>query len=80
GRVGFEKYIFKWEHGTLSVLANYQVIWTDGPDFGNQFDHGISSTLCFYLARIAIPAVTFGVNYNVRANYFSTSFSVGMSF
>jgi hypothetical protein len=77
---GLEKYIYRWKYGTLAVLANYQGIWTSGPDFENSFDHGFSAWLCFYLARIAIPAVSFGVSYNVHADYFSTYMTIGMSF
>jgi hypothetical protein len=75
---GFEKYIFKIKYGTLSFLANYQLIETKGPDFGWQLDHGVSTGIIFYLSRIAIPALNINMNYNVRRNYFSFSFSLGM--
>jgi hypothetical protein len=75
---GVEKYIYKIKAGTLSIFVNYQIIETKAPDSDWQFDHGTGGGVVFYLSRIAIPAVAMNVNYNVRRNYFSYSFSVGM--
>jgi hypothetical protein len=75
---GLEKYILKMRFGTLSVLANYQIVETKAPDSDWQFDHGISGGIVFYLSRVAIPAVNLNVNYNVQRRFFSFSFSLGM--
>jgi outer membrane protein assembly factor BamA len=77
---GLEKYIWKFSQGTLSVYGNYQVVYSQGPLLGDQFDHGAAAGVNFYLSRLAIPAVGLGVAYNVAANEFQGSFSIGMSF
>jgi hypothetical protein len=77
---GLEKYIWKFSYGTLSVFANYQVVYSRGPLLGDQFDHGVVGGINFYLSRLAIPAVGLGLAYNAAANEFQGSFSIGMSF
>jgi hypothetical protein len=80
GSVGFEKYLFQIPVGTLSVLASYQAVFSQGPILGDQFDHGVAASLSFYLSKLAIPAVGVGAAYNVAADYWQGSFSIGMSF
>jgi hypothetical protein len=77
---GFEKYLVKFGFGTLSVAAAYQAVWSQGPILGLQFDHGPAGGLRFYLSRLAIPAMGFGVAYNVPADFFQGTFTIGMSF
>jgi outer membrane protein assembly factor BamA len=76
---GLEKYIYKWSFGTLSALASYQVVYSWGPILEEEFDHGVTAALVFYMARIALPAVAAGASYNVRAGYWQAYFSIGMS-
>ncbi|AEF85091.1 hypothetical protein TREPR_3388 [Treponema primitia ZAS-2] len=78
--VEFEKYLFKFSQGTLAAQVSYQVIYSYGPILGHQFDHGVSGAISFYLSRIAIPALGIGVSYNVAAEEFQGTFSMGMSF
>lgn len=77
---GLEKYIVKFSQGTLSVYASYQAVYSRGPILGDQFDHGAAAGINFYLSRLAIPAIGLGVAYNVAANEFQGTFSIGMSF
>jgi hypothetical protein len=77
---GLEKYLIRFGFGTLSVSAAYQALWSEGPILGRQFDHGPAGGIRLYLSRLAVPAVGFGVAYNVRAEYLQGTFSVGMSF
>jgi hypothetical protein len=78
---GFEKYLFKISSiGTLSALASYQAVFSDGSILGGRLDHGVAGSVVFYLSRLAIPAMGIGAAYNVRAKYFHFSFSMGMMF
>lgn len=77
---GLEKYIFKLSAGTISLAAAYQVVYSRGSILGDSVDHGVTGMLIFYLNRLAIPALGIGAAYNVEANYFQGSFSLGMSF
>jgi hypothetical protein len=77
---GLEKYLVRFGFGTLSVAAAYQALWSEGPILGRQFDHGPAGSLRLYLSKIAVPAMGLGAAYNVRAEYWQGTFSVGMSF
>jgi hypothetical protein len=77
--LGFEKYLFKFSFGTLSALAAYQVVWSEGAILGHQFDHGVASAIQLYLSKLAIPAVGLGVSYNVMSEIWQINFSIGMS-
>ncbi|MDR1352935.1 MAG: hypothetical protein LBK05_06600 [Treponema sp.] len=77
---GLEKHLFKFGFGTLSAAASYQVLWSQGPILGRQFDHGPAGGIRLYLSRIALPAMGLGAAYNVRTGLFQGTFTVGMSF
>jgi hypothetical protein len=77
---GLEKHLVKFGFGTLSVAAAYQALWSEGPVLGHQFDHGPAGGIRLYLNRLAVPAVGFGVAYNVRAGYLQGTFTAGMTF
>ncbi|MDR1411727.1 MAG: hypothetical protein LBI91_05955 [Spirochaetaceae bacterium] len=77
---GLEKHLFKFGFGTLSVAAAYQALWSQGPILGHQFDHGPAGGIRLYLSRIALPAMGLGAAYNVRADLFQGTFTIGMSF
>jgi hypothetical protein len=78
--LGFEKYLYKFSQGTLAFLASYQAVYSYGPILGDQFDHGVSGAVNFYLSRIAIPALGFGVSFNVAKGEYAGVFSIGMGF
>jgi hypothetical protein len=78
--LGLEKYLFKARHGTLSALASWQGVFSQGPIGGNEFDHGPSGGIRFYLSRLAIPALGAGLAYNVSSGVYQFSFSLGMGF
>ncbi|MDR2795725.1 MAG: hypothetical protein LBB47_03325 [Spirochaetaceae bacterium] len=75
-----EKYLFKMSAGTVSAMAAYQAVFSDGPVLGRRFDHGAAASVVFYLSKLAIPAVGLGFAYNVPAEHFLFAFSLGMSF
>jgi hypothetical protein len=75
-----EKYIYKFSFGTLSLLASYQGVWSQGPILGHRFDHGVAGSLRFYLSKLAFPALGVGASYNVEAKFFQMNLNVGMSF
>jgi hypothetical protein len=77
---GLEKYLFKMSMGTVSAMAAYQFVFSEGPVLGFCFDHGAAASIVFYLSRLAIPAMGFGLAYNVPADHFLFSFSMGMTF
>ncbi|MFP3043387.1 hypothetical protein LQZ19_16355 [Treponema primitia] len=78
--LGLEKYLYKFSQGTLALLATYQAVYSYGPILEHQFDHGVTGAVNFYLSRIAIPALGFGLSYNVAADEFTSTFNIGMSF
>jgi hypothetical protein len=77
--LGFEKYIFKISAGVLSVIASYQIVFSEGPILGACLDHGAAASLVFYLSKLAIPAMGLGFAYNVSADHPQFYFSLGMS-
>jgi hypothetical protein len=78
--LGLEKYLFKISAGTLSILGSWQGVFSQGSILGDETDQGIAGALSFYMSRLAIPALSVGAAYNIRARYFQGSFSMGMSF
>jgi hypothetical protein len=77
--LGLEKYLFKISHGTFSVLASWQMAYSNGSILGNQFDYGVSGAAFFYLSKLAIPAVGAGMAYNIPGDSFQFFFSMGVS-
>jgi hypothetical protein len=77
---GLEKYIIKIPAGTISLLAAYQLVYSQGSVLEDSLDHGVMGMLTFYLSRLAIPAMSLGAAYNVKENYLLGSFSLGVSF
>jgi len=77
---GLEQYLYRNNWGTLSVQGSYQGAFSYRPTCGIEFDHGLSAGIIFYLSRIALPAVSLGVAYNMVSDFFQFSFSIGMAF
>jgi hypothetical protein len=77
--LGMEKYLYKFSQGTLAFIASYEALYSYGPIIGDQFDHGVSAFINFYLSRIAIPALGFGVAWNVAKNEYVGIFNIGIS-
>jgi hypothetical protein len=78
--LGLEKYLFKFSFGTLSLLGAWQMVYSNGPILGAQFDQGIAASMSLYLSKLAIPALGAGVAYNITHEKMQFSFSMGMSF
>ena len=79
--LGLERYLFRFSHGTVSVAAAYQGVFSRGPLLpGNQFDHGPAATLQLYFNRLAVPGIGLGGAYNVGRNSFQFAFNIGMFF
>jgi hypothetical protein len=62
------------------VFASWQAVVSSGSLSGETFDHGPAGGVCFYLSRIAIPALGFTVAYNMITSLPQFSFSLGMGF
>jgi hypothetical protein len=77
--MGFEKYLYRFSFGTVSLFGAWQMAYSGGPILGNRFDYGAAGSLRFYLSRLAVPAMGAGVTYNIPAGYFQFSFSIGMT-
>jgi hypothetical protein len=77
--LGLEKHLFKISHGSLAILAAWQMVYSRGSILGSQFDYGVSGAFSFYLSRLAIPAVGASFSYNLPAEFFQVSFSMGIS-
>jgi hypothetical protein len=77
--LGLEKYLYRFSFGAISLIGAWQMAYSNGPILGNRFDYGVMGSLRFYMSRLAIPAVGFGVAYNIPADYFQFSFSIGMT-
>jgi hypothetical protein len=80
GALGLEKYLYKFRWCTISLLASYQTLWAHTIFGETVFGHGPAGSIRLDLNRIAIPAMGFGVAYNVKAQEFQWFFNVGMSF
>jgi hypothetical protein len=78
--LGLEKHLFKFSHGTLSLSAAYQAVYSHGDLLAHQFDHGAAAMLLMYFSKLALPAVGLGGAYNVSKNTWQYAFNVGMSF
>jgi hypothetical protein len=78
--LGLEKHLFKFSHGTLSLSAAYQAVYSQGDLSAHQFDHGAAAMLLMYFSRLALPAIGLGGAYNVAANTWQYAFNAGMSF
>jgi hypothetical protein len=78
--LGLEKYLLQGTAGTLSVLATGEFLYSRGPILGDQVDYGVTGSLCFYLNKLALPALSVGFAYNIAAGYPLVSFSAGISF
>jgi hypothetical protein len=77
---GFEKYIHKWKWGMLSIMMNYQLIESYGPDLGWEFDDGVGAAVNFYINRLALPVISLSFNYNVNKQQFEAGGGIGLSF
>jgi hypothetical protein len=77
--LGLEKTLYRFSFGTVSLSGAWQMVYSNGPILGNRFDYGAAGFLRFYMSRLAIPAVGLGASYNIPADYFQFSFSIGMT-
>ncbi len=87
GTAGFEAALATFKFGLISLIGKYEVVWTE--DFSKnlafyeledvEFCHGPSAGLCLYLSKIAFPALSMNISYNVSESYWQYSFSLGMS-
>jgi hypothetical protein len=80
GSFGLEKSLYNFSFGTISLLAAYEVVYSDGELLHHQFDHGPVAMLQMYLHRIAIPGVGLGGAYNVDKDIWQYAFNIGMMF
>jgi hypothetical protein len=79
GSAGLEKSLFRFFFGTISIFTSYQLVYSYGPILEDSFDHGIAGGLRVYMSKLAMPALGFGVSYNVAASYYQFYFNIGMT-
>jgi hypothetical protein len=77
---GLEKYLVKFSSGTLSALAAWEGVLSEGSILGRCWDQGIYASIRVYLSRVAIPALGLGYGYNISSGGSTFSFSMGMGF
>ncbi|MDR1428887.1 MAG: hypothetical protein LBI85_01235 [Spirochaetaceae bacterium] len=77
---GLEKYLARFSAGTLSILAAWEGVISEGPVLGRCWDQGVFASVRFYLSKIAIPALGMGYSYNISGKQGSFMFSLGMGF
>ena len=75
---GFEKYLVKFNWGTLSVFGVWQCVFSHGLISGDQFDNGPSGGIRLYLSRLALPALGAGLAYNMNSGLYQFTFNMGM--
>jgi hypothetical protein len=80
GSLGFEKYLFKFKFGTISLSAAYQAIYSHGNLLKSQFDHGAAAMVQMYFSGLALPAIGLGGAYNVDKHTWQFAFNIGMAF
>ncbi|MCL2832039.1 MAG: hypothetical protein FWD78_02615 [Treponema sp.] len=76
---GLEKSLFTMRWGTLSVQACWQAVFSYGPVSGYDFNNGPSASIQFYLSRLALPAMGFGINYNMNSGMLQYGLNMGVS-
>jgi hypothetical protein len=77
---GLEKFLFKFELGSVSVSAAYQALYSYGALLHRQFDHGAVVMMQMYFSKVAIPGMGLGAAYNVDKNVWQFAFNIGMMF
>ena len=77
---GLEKHIFRIPWGTLSIIAAWQLVYSQGLISGRQFSNGPFGEIRFYMSRIAVPALGFGIAYNMNSGrlQFGLNMSTGL--
>lgn len=76
--VGMEARLIKFPFGLLSALASYEAAAAEGELLGRVFAHGPSGGFRMYVAKVAIPAMSVVLSYNMETSIFKGSFGIGM--
>lgn len=71
---------FKTKAGVFSLYGTYQGAFAKDVDEEVNFDQGLGMGMQMYLKQLAVPAMNFGMIYNLTRNTFGMSFSIGMGF
>ena len=80
GNAGFEAAVCTTKLGTFSAYALYECAWYENFLEDIVFSHGPEFGTKLYLAKIAIPALSFGISYNASQKFWNTNFAFGMQF
>ncbi|MBP3772940.1 MAG: hypothetical protein J6I53_09680 [Treponema sp.] len=85
GNAGLEIAVAKFSWAMLSIYGDYQLVYTKKntlleDDDEYEFMHGPNGGVRFYLSKIAFPALSMGLAYNVTKNYWQFAAAMGMSF
>ena len=74
---GLEKHFFRIGWGSLSAIAAWQIVYSQGSISGRQFSNGPFAEIRFYMSRIAVPGLGLGMAYNINSGRFQ--FGLNMS-
>lgn len=77
---GLEYALFKLKMGIISVYGNYEAVFAQDYDDTLDFSQGFSAGGKLYLSQLAMPALSFGLNYNATKKVMGFAFSLGMGF
>ena len=85
GNAGLEVAVAKFSWAMLSIYGDYQLVYTKKntlleDDDEYEFMHGPNGGVRFYLSKIAFPALSMGLAYNVTKNYWQFAAEMGVSF
>jgi len=76
---GLEYAALKLNMGVFSVYGNYETVFAKDLDDSLVYSYGVTAGSKIYLSKLAIPAFSFGLNYNIPKAKFAYAISIGMS-
>ena len=76
---GLEVYVVKFKWGLVSITGSWQLVFSYGSISGFEFDNGPYAGLNVYLNRVAIPAMGFGLTYNLNSGVLQYGLNLSMS-
>lgn len=76
---GFEFALTQTKFGIISAYANYEVLYAQDFDGEYEFCHGPSFGSKLYLSKIAFPALSIALSYNVTKKYWQYAVAMGVN-
>lgn len=76
--LGMQARLVSLPFGSLALLLSYQGLYSEPDLSDSRIDHGPSGGLRLYIARVAVPAMDFGVAWNAVSGLYRINFGIGM--